>query len=53
MIWEGTTSGGPKILTQENFEDMIKSKSVFARKFDSLDVTTALLTEIKKQEGFV
>ena len=46
MIWNGTTSGGPKELGKDDIEKMKKSECLFARKFVDMDT-------IKMVERFV
>lgn len=36
MIWEGSTSGGPCVLHENNIDEMLESECIFARKFEDI-----------------
>lgn len=46
MKWEGSTSGGPLILTKSDINDMIKSEAVWARKFNDMKVIEAVYNNL-------
>lgn len=51
MEWEGSTSGGPHVLKKEDFDSMLNSDCVWARKFDNYSNVRDLFETMSKKDS--
>ena len=50
MKWKESTNGGPAYLEQEDFDNIIKSECMFARKFADLNTVSSFLRRLDGQK---